>query len=179
MKTCPWCAEEIRDDAMVCRFCGRPQQTQSAGAIGPITIQGSPASRNQRSPLPGILALVGAGLLLAGSLIDFGDGFPLVEFSGRAGDALIADLLFWWLPVVVAIVAGILSIGPGQGIRPLAAGLAIAAGVLSVGSTIGVLLYGEEMGAGFLLMLAGAGLLTAGGIVGASGQGPVDVPAHL
>lgn len=130
-----------------------------------------------RSPLPGILALVGAGLLLAGSLVDFGDGFSLVEFSDRPGDVLIADVLFWWLPVAVAITAGVLSIAPGLLVRKLAAGISLAAGVLSVGSTMGVLLYGDKAGTGFFLMLVGAGLLTAAGIVGASASQRDRMPA--
>jgi hypothetical protein len=121
-----------------------------------------------RSPLPGILALVGAGLLLAGSLVDFGDGFSLVEFGDRPGKVIVADVLFWWLPVAVGITAGVLILTPGLLIRRLAAGLCLASGVISVGSTVGVLLYGDEAGAGFFLLLAGAGLLTAAGIVGAS-----------
>jgi hypothetical protein len=178
MKKCQWCAEEIQDGAVICRFCGRSQVGESATA-SPMAGQTPALSEARRSPLPGILALVGAGLLLAGSLIDFGGGFHLVEFSDRPGKTLIADVLFWWLPAAVGAAAGVLSIVPGRLTRKLAAGLSLAAGVISVGSTVGLLLYGDEAGAGFFLMLGGAGLLTAAGIIGIVTKGGAPVPVHV
>jgi hypothetical protein len=168
MKTCPWCAEEIQDGAVVCRFCGRSQVGDLVEASSIVTTQTT--SKPGRSPLPGILAFVGAGLLLAGSLIDFGDGFALVEFSDRTAKTLIADALFWWLPVAVAITAGVLSIAPGLLTRKLAAGLILATGILALGSTAALLLYDNGSGAGFFLMLAGGGLLTAAGIIGTAAK---------
>lgn len=46
MKACPYCAEQIQDEAIVCRYCGREFDPQAAARVSGALIQGStPAIR--------------------------------------------------------------------------------------------------------------------------------------
>jgi hypothetical protein len=58
VKPCAWCAEEIQDAALICRYCNRDQRTLDAATTQPSQTVGTMATTNTNAIIALVCALV-------------------------------------------------------------------------------------------------------------------------
>lgn len=135
-RDCPWCAERIKMQALVCRHCGRDvpslpvSQTPSAALAGTAGALAAPDVSGLGCGSVALVALIAPVLLFIG------------VSTSSAGSSIGAALLFCW-PLSL-LVSGCLGMASGSiaGVRSVALGGAFLACILCVAiSAIGLQLF--------------------------------------
>jgi zinc-ribbon domain len=169
MRSCPYCAEQIQDEAVICRYCGRSVTTGGAGQTLP-----TPVSGPRFQLWPATLGLAGALIAAAPMVFPWSQYFTPISLD-LTGNALgvFGSILGFWGPLAIALVSAVLILtGSRVAFLP---GLLLGSGAATLAFPASQLLYSLSYDSGWypaplIISLAGSVVLATGGVFAVLGD---------